>query len=69
MAALEERLDPRQFARVHRSAIVNIDRIQAIHPWFKGYHMLVLSTGQELRMSRYQHDAFRDLVRLNARTP
>jgi len=69
MAALEERLDPRQFARVHRSAIVNIDRIQAIHPWFKGYHMVVLSTGQELRMSRYQHDAFRDLVRLQGRTP
>ena len=69
MAALEERLNPRQFARVHRSAIVNIDRIQAIHPWFKGYHMVVLSTGQELRMSRYQHEAFRELVSLQGRTP
>jgi len=31
--------------------------------------MVVLSTGQELRMSRYQHDAFRELVRLQGRTP
>lgn len=69
MASLEERLDPRQFARVHRSAIVNIDRIRAIHPWFKGYHMVVLTTGQELRMSRYQHETFRGLARFQARTP
>ena len=58
MTALESRLNPRQFARVHRSAIVNVGRIKAIHPWFNGYHMLVLSTGKELRMSRYQHEAF-----------
>jgi two-component system LytT family response regulator len=63
MTSLEARLDPRQFARVHRSAIVNVDRIRAIHPWFKGYHMVVLTTGQELRMSRYQHETFRGLAR------
>lgn len=69
MTSLEARLDPRQFARVHRSAIVNVDRIRAIHPWFKGYHMVVLTTGQELRMSRYQHETFRGLARFQARTP
>ena len=66
MAALEERLDPRRFARVHRSAIVNIDRIKAIYPWFNGYHVLVLHTGKELRMSRYQHEQFLKLTRLGA---
>lgn len=58
MGVLEARLNPRHFARVHRSAIVNVGRIAAIHPWFNGHHVLVLSTGQKLRMSRYQHEAF-----------
>jgi len=66
MTALEARLNPRRFVRVHRSAIVNIDRIKAIHPWFNGYHMLVLSTGKELRMSRYQHENFLKLSRLGS---
>ena len=58
MSALEARLNPRHFARVHRSAIVNVGRVAAIHPWFNGHHVLVLSGGQKLRMSRYQHEAF-----------
>ena len=67
MSALEARLDPRRFVRVHRSAIVNVDRISAIHPWFNGYHMVVLTTGKELRMSRYQHESFTKLARLSGR--
>jgi len=64
MAGLAERLDPRQFARVHRSAIVNVRRVHAVHPWFNGYHVLTMDTGQKLRMSRYQHEAFLKLVSL-----
>ena len=66
MTALEARLNPRHFVRVHRSAIVNIDRVKAIHPWFNGYHMIVLTTGKELRMSRYQHESFLKLSRFGA---
>jgi two-component system LytT family response regulator len=62
MAALAARLDPRHFARVHRSAIVNIRRVTAIHPWFNGHHVVTLDTGQQLRMSRYQNEAFLKLV-------
>jgi two-component system LytT family response regulator len=62
MTALAGRLDPRQFARVHRSAIVNVRRIQAIHPWFNGHHVVVMDNGQQLRMSRYQHETFLRLV-------
>ena len=62
MTALAARLDPRQFARVHRSAIVNVRRVKAIHPWFNGHHVLTLDTGQQLRMSRYQHELFLRLV-------
>jgi two-component system LytT family response regulator len=62
MTALGRRLDPRRFARIHRSVIVNIRRVSAIHPWFNGHHVVVMDTGQQLRMSRYQHEAFLRLV-------
>ena len=62
MTHLASRLDPSIFLRVHRSAMVNVHRITAVHPWFNGYHLLVLSTGQELRMSRYQHQSFLQLT-------
>jgi two-component system, LytTR family, response regulator len=62
MTALASRLDPRHFARVHRSAIINTRRVQAIHPWFNGHHVVTMDTGQKLRMSRYQHETFLRLV-------
>jgi two-component system, LytTR family, response regulator len=62
MTSLAGRLDPRQFARVHRSAIINVRRVKAIHPWFKGHHIVTMDTGQQLRMSRYQHETFLRLV-------
>jgi two-component system LytT family response regulator len=62
MAALAARLDPRRFARVHRSAIVNVRRVRTIHPWFNGHHVVTMDNGQQLRMSRYQHEAFLRLV-------
>ncbi len=64
MAALAARLDPRRFARVHRSAIINVRRVKDIHPWFNGYHVVTMDTGQQLRMSRYQHEAFLKLATL-----
>lgn len=69
MAALAERLDPRRFARVHRSAIINVRRVEAVHPWFNGYHVVTMDTGQKLRMSRYQHEAFLRLVSLSREAP
>ncbi len=62
MTTLAARLDPRYFARVHRSAIVNVRRVKAIHPWFNGHHVVTMDTGQQLRMSRYQTEAFLKLV-------
>ena len=54
MAELERRLAPARFVRIHRSTIVNVARIKEIHPWFHGHHVVVLSTGDRLRLSRYQ---------------
>jgi two-component system LytT family response regulator len=52
LGALERRLDPARFARIHRSTVVNLDRIAEIQPWFSGDAMLVLRDGAKLRLSR-----------------
>src|SRR5262249_25136321 len=56
LSALESRLDPKQFARVHRTTIVNIDRIQELQPWLHGDFMVFLKDGTKLRMSRRYRD-------------
>ncbi len=52
LESLEERLDPEQFVRVHRSHIVNIDAIKEIQPWFHGDQQIVLKDGSTLLWSR-----------------
>jgi two-component system LytT family response regulator len=53
---LEQKLDPRQFVRIHRSTIVNIDRIKALHPMFNGDHVIILQNGAKLNLSRTYHE-------------
>lgn len=62
MQALIEKLDPRDFVRIHRSTIVNLHRVREIRPWFQGSHIVLLQSGEELRMSRYQRDAVERLL-------
>jgi DNA-binding LytR/AlgR family response regulator len=52
IARLESRLDPAQFARIHRSTIVAVNRIQEIVPLGAGDATLRLKEGTELRLSR-----------------
>jgi two-component system LytT family response regulator len=61
LAALEEKLSPSEFLRIHRSTIVNIHRIKEIQAWFHGHHRVLLENGTELRMSRYQGEIARKL--------
>ena len=57
--ALSARLDPERFFRVHRSAIVNLDRVREIHPLFHGDAEIVLADGTRLRLSRTRRAAFK----------
>ena len=58
MRQLEMKLDPREFVRVHRSAIVRIDRVQTLRPYFKGSHVLTLRDGTRVTLSRGRRAAF-----------
>ena len=62
LQALMEKLDPREFTRIHRSTIVNLQRVREVQPWFQGSHIVVLQSGEELRMSRYQRAAVQRLL-------
>jgi two-component system, LytTR family, response regulator len=56
MQSLEGRLDPNQFLRIHRSTIVNLDRVQEIEPYFHGDYIVRLADGQRLTLSRTYRD-------------
>ena len=55
MARLEMKLDRRQFVRIHRSSMVNIDRIVRISPAPSGDFSVILADGARLKMSRGYH--------------
>ena len=51
-----ERLPPDRFVRIHRSTIVNLNRVRQVHDWFNGY-LLVLADGTRLPTGRQFRDA------------
>jgi DNA-binding LytR/AlgR family response regulator len=62
LGELEARLDPATFFRAHRSALVNLNRVQEIIPWFKGSHKLRLTGGVEVDLSRAQARVLRKIL-------
>lgn len=63
MARLESRLDPRRFIRIHRSTIVNVDRVRKMSPSFAGEYAVVLNDGTKLRLSRGYQDRLQEILR------
>ena len=61
---IEARLDPRNFFRIHRSTIVNIDRIREMHPWFNGDYAVTLKDGSRLTLSSTYRERLKDFRRL-----
>jgi len=62
LSRLEAKLDPERFVRIHRSVIVNLDRIKSLRPLFNGDHVVVLKDGQELSLSRTYHEKLMGLL-------
>jgi two-component system LytT family response regulator len=63
MARLEARLDGKRFIRIHRSTIVNVDRVRKLSPSFAGEYAVVLADGTKLRLSRGYHDRVAALLK------
>ena len=56
---METQLDPQKFIRIHRSAIVNVERIKELQPMFTGEHTIILENGIKLTLSRsYKNKLF-----------
>jgi two-component system LytT family response regulator len=60
--SVEARLDPHKFIRVHRSAIINLDRLRKLQPYFHGEYVVTLQDGTTLTSSRGYSDRLRALL-------
>lgn len=65
MNDLEGRLDPAKFVRIHRSIIVNLERIKEMHPHFNGDYVVVLDDGRQLRLSRTRREQLEARLRIS----
>jgi two-component system LytT family response regulator len=52
MSGMESKLNPDRFMRIHRSTIVNLDRVKEVQPWAKGEYVVIMRDGNRLIMSR-----------------
>ena len=52
MKHIETQFDPARFVRIHRSTIVNVERIKELQPWFRGEYVVKLQDGTSLKLSR-----------------
>jgi two-component system LytT family response regulator len=65
MSRLESELDAHEFMRIHRSTIVNVDRIQDMQSSFNGEYVVRLRSGARLTLSR----GYRDAIQMRLGTP
>ena len=57
-----EALEPAKFIRIHRSVIVNLERIKELHPLFHGEYVMTMLDGTQLTMSRGYRDKLQTLL-------
>lgn len=62
MTAIEEKLDPQLFLRVHRSAIVNLQYVKEVRTETQGDYVVLMANGQKVPMSRNYHSRIGQLL-------
>jgi two-component system, LytTR family, response regulator len=62
LKSVEGRLDPKRFLRVHRSSIINVDRIVSMEPYFHGEYVITMRDGSKVTSSRSHSEAVRRLL-------
>jgi two-component system LytT family response regulator len=60
---IERQLDPARFARVHRSSIVNLDRVARMDLWGAGDYVVLLKDGTKLKLSRWYRSRIEQTTR------
>jgi len=63
LAAVEAKLDPQRFLRVHRSWIVNLGQVQEAQPWTKGGWVLLTRRGLKVPVGQQYHDVLTKILR------
>jgi len=58
------KLDPARFARIHRSHIVNVERIAKLQPMFRGEYRVVLHNGTTLMLTRHYKKQLKKILRV-----
>ena len=61
---IESQINPRQFVRIHRRTIVNIDRVKEVQTWARGEYRVVLFTGAHYTLSRGYRQHFENFIKL-----
>ncbi len=62
LASLETALDPQRFVRIHRSVIVNVERIARIEPYTKDRYLAILKDDTRLPISRSGHKRIKSIL-------
>jgi len=63
LSAVEAKLDPQRFLRIHRSWIVNLEQVREAQPWTKGGWILVTRTGAKIPVGQQYHDVLSRILR------
>jgi two-component system LytT family response regulator len=62
ISSLEESLDPSKFLRIHRSYLVNLERLKKVEPYGKDTHVVILTDGSKLPVSRSGYTRLREVL-------
>jgi len=62
ISSLESSLDPKNFLRIHRSYVVNLERVVKLEPYTKDSHVAILHDGTRLPVSRAGYGRLRTLL-------
>jgi two-component system LytT family response regulator len=62
MNAVETKLSPDMFVRIHRCHIVNIEQVRELQPWFNGEYVVFLKNGTRLTLSRGYREKLQERI-------
>lgn len=62
ISSMEESLDPSKFVRIHRSYILNLERLKKVEPYSKDSHVAILGNGERLPVSRSGYARLRQIL-------